>query len=575
MWGPDPSLCPQLTLSTLASFSVDIPIGSLPDKYAFAIRITRALGYRFIWIDSLCIIQDSAEDWRREALKMAAVYGRSELNVSYVYPPSDGDAAGKYMRDGRVNLPCVASHPHSGGNKKKKAPVSSEETHENDTEKLIISHRPNFHRPTWSPTLYKRIWPLLSRGWVFQERLLCRCTVYFGQERLLWECSSGIIDEYYGPLTTVPGSKSHFFRLITGLASSSGGGVSKPSSGAAVFPGGGEGGGNNTEGMPDYDEDRGSANEQWGPLVKDYRAGELTKEYDRGIAFAGIARAIQASAKTTYLAGLWRELFAFDLLWTVGLVVVSEEEKKKAEARRAMMAQGGAPSWSWFAVVPTASKMGGDVLDWPFRTSMQVYRRYGLFEAAAVGFRHPKLGLGEGGDGDRDGDRDVLLHDFAGMSVTLRAKRVECGFEWWDDYGMLYVLPRGEARWVMGRRPNVWKGEAVTPRVLKYAHDDPAVKKGDAMPEGTCMVLTVEQAWHGDGAGLEKKTHAYVRGREIPEGWTTSYQYAGIVVVPADDGEDGSKRWKRIGAFMLFDNITGYDVSGPFDGAVEEDIVLV
>ena len=573
MWGPDPSLCPQLTLSTLASFSADIPIGSLPDKYAFAVRITRALGYRFIWIDSLCIIQDSAEDWRREALKMAAVYGRSELNVSYVYPPSsDRDVAGNYMRDGRVNLPCCTPHPyhsHSGGGKKKKKTSSAEgEGDEADeTEKLIISHRPNFHRPTWSPTLYKRIWPLLSRGWVFQERLLCRCTVYFGQERLLWECSSGIADEYYGPLTTVPGSKSHFFRLITGLASSSGGGVSKPS--GAAFPAGA------IEGTPDYDEDRGSANEQWGPLVKDYRAGELTKEYDRGIAFAGIARAIQASAKTTYLAGLWRELFAFDLLWTVGLVVVSEEEKKKAEARRAMMAAGGAPSWSWFAVVPTANKMGGDVLDWPFRTTcVQVHRRFSLFEAAVVGFRHPKLGSGEGGDGDGD-NSDVLLHDFAGMSVTLRARRVGCGFEWWDDYGMLYVLPRGEAKWVMGRRPNVWKGEAVTPRVLKYAHDDPAVKKGDAMPGDACMVLTVEQAWHGDGAGLEKKTHAYVRGREIPEGWTTSYQYAGIVVVPAEDGEDGSRRWKRIGAFMLFDNVTGYDVSGPFDGAAEEDIVLV
>ena len=40
----------------------------------------------------------------------------------------------------------------------------------------------------------------------------------------------------------------------------------------------------------------------------------------------------------------------------------------------------------------------------------------------------------------------------------------------------------------------MWKGEAVTPRVLKYAYDDPTVKKGNILPDGAHMVLTVEQA---------------------------------------------------------------------------------
>lgn len=77
--------------------------------------------------------------------------------------------------------------------------------------------------------------------------------------------------------------------------------------------------------------------------------------------------------------------------------------------------------------------------------------------------------------------------------------------------------------------------------------------------------------------GLEKKTHGYVRGGEVPEGWTTSYQYAGIVVVPSEAGGDngGKQAWRRIRAFMLFDNVTGHGVQGPFDETPEEDILLV
>ncbi|KAK0614349.1 heterokaryon incompatibility protein-domain-containing protein [Immersiella caudata] len=540
MWGTDPSACPQLLLSTLESFRSSIDINDLPPKYAYAIHITRALGYRFIWIDSLCIIQDSAPDWQTEALKMAGVYGRSVLNISFVFPP-DKDLRENYLRDPRVLLPCVTASP---GKKKS----------DEDQDKLVISYRPGFHRPAWSPTVYKKIWPLLSRGWVFQERLLCSKTVYFGQDRLLWECCEEIVDEYYGPLTTMPGSKSHFHRVITGLAAGLKGvaEAAEANKGRRVEREKGE-----KYASVVYDEDQSKADEQWGPLARDYRAGELTKEFDRGIAFAGIARAIQSSAGVTYLAGLWKELFAFDLLWTTGLVVVSDEEREKSEKRK--LEAKPAPSWSWFSVVPTASKMGGDVLGWPFRTNMQVYKRHALFEAEVLAFKHPK-----------GGSLDVLLHDFDGMSVTLKAKKVQCGFEWWDQFDLFCVLPFGDVKWVMGKNENVIAGQAVTPRVLQYAHDDATVKNGDVLPQGAHMVLTVEQAWHVDPADPTKKTHGYVKGKEIPDGWTTSYQYAGIVVVPAE-----GETWRRIGAFMLFDNITGHELVGPFDEVAEEDIVLV
>lgn len=547
MWGPDPSLCPQLLSTTIDAYSTDIPLTDLPGKYVNAVRITRALGFRYVWIDSLCIIQDSKEDWEREAVKMAAVYGRSSCNISYTFPPA-AEAEGKHLRDPRVFLPCQVTLSQEGRRPSRGLSGS-----------LIIQHLHGHIRPSWSPTVYKRVWPLLSRGWVFQERLLCPRTVYYGQDRLLWECCEGISDEFYGPLTTVPGSKMHFQRVITGIAESLRTAALEPDPAPAPTPQPPRG--NATLGG---DTDASTGERQWGPLVRDYRSADLFKETDRGIAFAGIARAMQARGAVTYLAGIWKELVEYDLLWSVAPVPVPAE---RYHAQRA--ASSPAPSWSWFSVPTVAMQMGGDILDFPFRSTMLTNRARTTARATVVEFHHPKM------DGDGKGLENALLHDFAGMTLTLRAKRVPCGFEWWDAFKMLYVLPRGDIQWVLGANKN-WVGgktqEWVSPRVLKYAHDDPLLAFGEMPPDAdrACMVLTVAQAWHVDG---QKKAHAFKGdGEEVPEGWKTVHQYAGIVVVPAE--REGA--WKRIGSFMFDDIIAGKIVT-PFDGegVVDEDWVLV
>ncbi|EGZ70963.1 hypothetical protein NEUTE2DRAFT_33623, partial [Neurospora tetrasperma FGSC 2509] len=58
-----------------------IPTDGLTQTFLDAMQITQQLGYRYIWIDSLCIMQDSPEDWNREAQTMAAVYGNSLLTI--------------------------------------------------------------------------------------------------------------------------------------------------------------------------------------------------------------------------------------------------------------------------------------------------------------------------------------------------------------------------------------------------------------------------------------------------------------------------------------------------------------
>lgn len=48
---------------------------SLSQSFQDAIYIARRLGFEYIWIDALCIIQDDRDDWCREASQMAEVYG--------------------------------------------------------------------------------------------------------------------------------------------------------------------------------------------------------------------------------------------------------------------------------------------------------------------------------------------------------------------------------------------------------------------------------------------------------------------------------------------------------------------
>lgn len=73
----------MLTITSLERFLTEgIPLEDLSPTFRDAITITRELGFQYIWIDSLCIIQDSNEDWEKEALTMSDVYGHSSCNIS-------------------------------------------------------------------------------------------------------------------------------------------------------------------------------------------------------------------------------------------------------------------------------------------------------------------------------------------------------------------------------------------------------------------------------------------------------------------------------------------------------------
>jgi hypothetical protein len=74
----------QTTTENINLYKNGIRLESLPQTFRDAVFMTRLLECRYLWIDSLCIIQDSKEDWTEEAARMADVYGNSYVTIAAV-----------------------------------------------------------------------------------------------------------------------------------------------------------------------------------------------------------------------------------------------------------------------------------------------------------------------------------------------------------------------------------------------------------------------------------------------------------------------------------------------------------
>ncbi len=91
-WGGD--ITSKTTKALVAEYTKMLP--ELPRSFRDAIKITRELGFRYLWIDSLCIIQDSVEDWELESAAMRDVYRNAAVTLAA--------AASKNSQGGMLNL---------------------------------------------------------------------------------------------------------------------------------------------------------------------------------------------------------------------------------------------------------------------------------------------------------------------------------------------------------------------------------------------------------------------------------------------------------------------------------------
>jgi hypothetical protein len=269
--------------STLGQMKQAISWSSLSKTFQDAIIITRFLGMHYIWIDSLCIVQDDKLDWEMESATMASVYEGAYVTIA---ASLSADGSGGCFATREVTAPVVSAHVSS-------APNSSE---------VYVRESLSHGDFTYDvkPTTVRN--PLLTRAWAFQERVLSTRMVHFGQSELLWECR-----------TTSDCECGNF----TGTAKL----PRIPNNIAEVPSGAGYG--------PDW------VSILWRNITRVYSAKKLTVATDKLPALSAVAAKMDNLDQGTYLAGMWSSHLPVGLLWKV------------PRPRPLQLDQLTAPTWSW------------------------------------------------------------------------------------------------------------------------------------------------------------------------------------------------------------------------------------
>lgn len=315
-WG---SRVTQLRRETEHQLRGGISLESISPTFRDAALVVHRLGYKYLWIDSLSIFQDSETDWQREANTMVDIYRHSFCNISAISPSADPavdpSLCGLFRHrrdDMRLLFPFIT-------NVGVRTSVSLVQ--------LIRGPWMAWNDSIWLHEIESA--PLHSRGWVVQERFLSTRTIYFTQNQIYWECLESTSCEAHLSLTT---SKSVVRR---------GSEVSKLGFKAArlVIA-------QAQAGQPHKDRLRlQTLTFTWFNILSTYVSCALTKDSDRLIAMSGVAKAFREANGDTYLAGLWKHTIHYGLLWktkaTSGTLIQSNESY--------------APSWSWASVTTTGT----------------------------------------------------------------------------------------------------------------------------------------------------------------------------------------------------------------------------
>ncbi|KAK3319503.1 heterokaryon incompatibility protein-domain-containing protein [Cercophora scortea] len=280
-WGTQHTF--ENTTETLPRFLKGFPYADMPTVYREAVKMAHMLGVRYLWIDSLCIVQDDREDWLREAGQMADIYANSFLTIAATRAKSNTAS----MHHDRKDKEALGISPMVGNPYR------------------LMSHRNPSHPGNSLVYGEDARFPLLTRGWVFQERLLSPRVLHFGPDEMLWECHEESLCECERS-QGLGLSKAGHTRLLAG--------------------------GNRDE-----------LELAWRRLVEQYSNMRLTKTSDKLPAFSGIAKQFaKKRPDSTYLAGLWSSSLMDDMLWYCN-EFSHKTLNAKPEPRQA-------PSWSWVSV---------------------------------------------------------------------------------------------------------------------------------------------------------------------------------------------------------------------------------
>ena len=254
-WGKETPL--KTTKETLAANLASLSWSQIPRTYQEAITVTRCLGIEYLWVDSLCIIQDDNDDWARESAEMCNVYEHAYLTIAATAAKSAKD--GLFMHAQRARFSMTGSTPEQ--------PFR--------VMALGACHHPSFLTHHILPP----IWPLLQRAWVFQERFLSPRVVHFCDQEVLWECREQALCECGFMTNRSTLGKMGYNKVLN-------------------------------------QQEPARIQQLWQEMVERYSPLSLSFGADKLPALAGLARQVSRKRPgARYLAGLWSDSMDADLLW--------------------------------------------------------------------------------------------------------------------------------------------------------------------------------------------------------------------------------------------------------------------
>ena len=297
VWGSGSPM--RLISKNLLQCQHDIPLASLPQTFTDAIQLTNALGLSYLWIDSLCIIQDLTLDWEKESTTMCDVYRGSTINIA---ASASVDCNGGLFRQRNALsvTPCtmdVSYKPEAGARLGEGGPYALLCEIACDRDPLVDE-------------------PLSRRAWTVQERILAPRTVYFTARKIYFVCCKKITSDV-DPCSFI-GYNGFNEELVNTWT------INRPR-------------------MAPHASKLEFCSRQWKRVVQQYTHGQLSLESDKLVAIAGLAKHMQRTwliPNITYLAGLW----SFELLdWLMWRRSRTSTSLARPKAYRA-------PRWSWASV---------------------------------------------------------------------------------------------------------------------------------------------------------------------------------------------------------------------------------
>jgi len=290
-WGGSKPL--MLYKSNIETLKGGIQLADLPPTFNNAIQVCRGLSISFLWIDSLCIIQDDKEDWEREAAQMGKVYNHAFL-VLIAASSAKPEIPFLGPREKEWETKAFDFETPSGA----RLEIKARKRHRLAAPLDQGQYEPAF-TDAWA-TL-RQVGPLYKRGWCFQESFLATRALHFAPGSLIFECKTHRRSDDSPPPYPL------------------------------VYPGS----------LGEVPEDR-----KWRLVVESYTARMLTFASDKLHAVSGIAALVPQAARSDYLAGLWRESLLLDLLWHV----MPTSNRSTTVMTYPPKDEQRAPSWSWASI---------------------------------------------------------------------------------------------------------------------------------------------------------------------------------------------------------------------------------